>query len=41
MVNVNHQAKFLETRPILQTGLHQVKFGKDNGDFRKRCFDEC
>ena len=28
MVNVNHQAKFIETRHILQTGLNLVIFGK-------------
>ena len=39
---ISHQAKFIETRPILQTGLNLVIFGKNDGDFReKRCFNEC
>ena len=30
---INHQAKIIETRPILQTGLNLVIFGKNDGDF--------
>ena len=33
---INHQAKFIETRPILQTGLNLVIFGKNDGDFREK-----
>ena len=33
---INHQAKFIETRPILQTGLNQVIFGKNDGDFKEK-----
>ena len=33
---INHQAKFIETRPVLQTGLDLVIFGKNNGDFREK-----
>ena len=32
---INH-AKFIETRPILQTGLNQVIFGKNDGDFKEK-----
>ena len=31
----NHQAKFIATRPILQTSLNLVIFGKNDGDFRR------
>ena len=30
----SHQAKFIETKPILQTLLTLVIFGKNDGDFR-------
>ena len=32
--SVNHQAKFTETRSILQTSVNLVIFGKNDGDFR-------
>ena len=31
---IHHQAKFIETRPILQTGLNLVMFGKNDSEFR-------
>ena len=31
---ISHQAKFTESKPILQTGLNLVIFGKNDGDFR-------
>ena len=33
---INHQAKFIATRPILQTSLNLVIFGKNDGDFREK-----
>ena len=33
---INHQAKFIETKPILQTLLTLVIFGKNDGDFRDK-----
>ena len=33
---INHQAKIIETRPILQTGLSLVIFGKNDSDFREK-----
>ena len=33
---INHQAKFIETRPILQTSLNLVMFGENGGDFREK-----
>ena len=35
-VYINHQAKFIGTRPILQTSLNLVIFGKNDGDFREK-----
>ena len=35
-LNWNHQAKFIETRPISQTSLNLVIFGKNDSDFRKK-----
>ena len=31
---INHQTKFIETIPILQTSPNLVIFGKSDGDFR-------
>ena len=33
---INHQAKFIGTRSILQTSLNLVIFGKNDGDFREK-----
>ena len=33
---INHQAKFIETRPVSQTSLNLVIFGKNDGDFREK-----
>ena len=33
--SINHQAKFFETRPISQTSLNLVIFGKNDVDFRE------
>ena len=33
---ISHQAKFIETRPILQTGLNLVIIGKNDGDFKEK-----
>ena len=33
---INHQAKFIETRPVLQISLNLVIFGKNDGDFREK-----
>ena len=33
---INHQVKFIETRPILQTSLNLVMFGENGGDFREK-----
>ena len=33
---ISHQAKFIETRLMLQTGLSLVIFGKNNSDFREK-----
>ena len=33
---LNHQAKFIETRPMLQTGLSLVIFGKNDNAFREK-----
>ena len=33
---ISHQAKFIETSPILQTGLSLVIFGKNDSDFREK-----
>ena len=33
---INHQAKFTETRPILQTDFALVIFGKNDDDFREK-----
>ena len=32
---ISHQAKFIENRPILQTGLNLVRFDKNAGDFKE------
>ena len=34
--SISHQAKFIETRPILQIGLNLVILSKNDGDFRKK-----
>ena len=34
--SISHQAKFIETRPILQTGLNLVILGKIDSDFREK-----
>ena len=34
--SISHQAKFIETRHILQTGLSLVIFGKNDGDFKEK-----
>ena len=33
---INHQAKFIVTRPILQKSLNLVIFGKNDDDFREK-----
>ena len=33
---INHQAKFIATRSILQTGLNLVIFGKNDADFKEK-----
>ena len=33
---INHQAKFIVTRPILQTGFNLFIFGKNDSDFREK-----
>ena len=33
---INHQAKFIATRPILQTSLNLVIFGKNDADFKEK-----
>ena len=33
---ISHQAKFIETRPILQKSLNLVVLGKNDGDFREK-----
>ena len=33
---INYQAKFTETRPILQTSLNLVIFDKNEGNFREK-----
>ena len=33
---INHQTKFTETIPILQTSLNLVIFGKNDSDFREK-----
>ena len=33
---INHQAKFIASRSILQTGLNLVIFGKNDSDFRQK-----
>ena len=33
---LSHQAKFIETRPILQTGLNLVIFGKNDAYFKEK-----
>ena len=33
---INHQSKFIETRPMLQTCLNLVIFGKNDSDFREK-----
>jgi len=32
---ISHQAKFIENRSILQTGLNLVRFGTNDGDFKE------
>ena len=34
--SISHQAKFIETRLILQTGLNLVILGKIDSDFRDK-----
>ena len=34
--SISHQAKFIETRPISQTSLNLVIFGKNDSDFREK-----
>ena len=33
---INHQAKFIENRPILQADLNLIIFGKNDGDFKEK-----
>ena len=33
---INHQSKFIEPRPICQTSLNLVIFGKNDSDFREK-----
>ena len=33
---INHQAKFIVTRPILQTGFNLFIFGKNDGALREK-----
>ena len=33
---INHQAKFIETRRILQADLNLIIFGKNDGDFKEK-----
>ena len=33
---ISHQAQFIETRPILQTGLNLVIFGKNDAYFKEK-----
>ena len=33
---INHLAKLIENRPILQTSLNLVMFGENDGDFREK-----
>ena len=33
---ISHQAKFIEIRPILQTGLSLLIFDKNDSDFREK-----